>query len=339
MASIRLSNFGDIISVCVNRAKIAGDVQVEDEDFIKGAINETYVTICTERNWRWRKFDRAFVFSEPQSNGTVSVTNASRVISFSAITENNQILMRTLRVDGDDEMYRIVGFDAALGQGYLDAAYVGTTAAAATFNLYEYEFALPPDCDTVVQVYIDGALDNEGQLDELSVLEFNRLLSRTPLEGGVPRYWCRDGDIYINPSLEALDVQVLDYDFLGGDDLDRVERIRLWPIEPDANRIIHLNYGLQVVPMEADADRPIIPVDNRWILVHGALYEWWKTQGNLALADRELKDKERMLKEMRAEFHKGDAKPKMIYDARRNLRHHSIDTNDDLFVISRAREY
>lgn len=336
--SIDFYTFNDLLSIIQTRAKIAGEVQTEDLDFIKGAINEHYINICTERNWTWRKFDRSFAFKAPLSTGTVSVVNGSRVATFTGLTISDFHRTRSLQITGTLEIYRIIGVDVSANSVYLDAPYIQTTNAVATFKMYQYEFALPPDCDTVSQVYVDGNLLRDRQIDDINNAEFNRFLSSTTLLAGPPQFYTQDGMIAFNPTAVPLDVQLLDYDFLGGEDFDEVFKLRIFPIWPDQDRIIHINYSLMVEPMTALTDKPIIPVDDRSVLIHFALYEWWKTNGNMQLADRELRDGNKKLQEMRDEHRKTDIKPTFIMDGTRYRRARTLDRNIDLFRVSRLNE-
>jgi hypothetical protein len=218
--SIVCRTFGDIISIVENRAKMVGAVQDRTRNMIKGIINENYIRICTERNWFWRKFDRAFVMSAPITTpGTVSATNGSREITFSSLVLDNTYLWKSIRVNSSDvELYRIVGIDSS-SVAILEAPYVSDTNTAAVFSIYQYEFPLPPDCDVINQIYIEGALQN-GALEERNVLEFNREMSRLNAFTGMPTIYCKDGKFF-QETIPPLDVQVLDYDFLGGAVMER----------------------------------------------------------------------------------------------------------------------
>lgn len=335
---IRCITFDDITQIVINRAKIAGETSPDDLSMIQGFINEYHMTISTERNWRWRKFDRAFPFKKPLRTGTVNVTQGSKIISFSTITLSDRLLGRTLNVKGDQNFYRIIGLNVALNQAYLESEYIGTTNAAAQFKLYQYEFALPPDLDAVVQVYPDGMLSGSGQLDPINVLEFNRKLSRLATFAGYPSFWCLDGSEYVAASLPPLNEMVLNYDFLGGTRFSKSPKIRLFPIEPDTDRIIHLNYSVMVQAMGNADDQPLMPIPDRWVLVHYALYEWWKIQGNLNIAASEKNMGDKILKEMRDEHHKTDPKPKFIMDGRRFSRTSGYSSADDMFWLARQNE-
>lgn len=305
------NTFSDLLNICINRANIAGTAQPKDLQFLKDAANQYYMDICCERNWNWRKFDRSFNFSPPISIGTVSVENGSRVATFSDIELNSSYLNRTLNVTGSPELYRIIGVDTADGAAYLDCVFVGEDNSAANFNLFQYEFALPPDCDTLSQVYVDNSLVTGGEVDYTNVLEFNRKLALWPMLAGPPNIYTRDGSIPFNATAVPLDVQILNYDFLGGDDFQTTSKIRLFPIWPDKEYVIHLNYSMLVQPL-SDNEVPIIPFDDRSVLINFTLSEWWAKQGNLNMSRiLEGKAKEK-LKQMRAEYIKTDVQPKFV---------------------------
>lgn len=340
--AIKCRTFGDMISIVENRAKIAGGVQDSNRDLIKAALNEYNIQIGTERPWRWRKQDRAFNFNQAIKTGTVSVTQDSRAITFTGFNVLKVHLGRSIKVDGFPEIYRIIGVSEGLNAAYLDASFVGTTNAAATYKLFHYEFPLPPDVDTLDQVHVDtgGVIwsdSNSGELDAWNVLEFNRALSNQIDYTGVPIAYTRDSDQFFN-SMPPLDVMVLNYDFLGGDISDKTDRIRIFPIEPDARRVIHINYSRQVTAMSEDDHEPLMPLDDRWVLIHFALAEWHAFNGSGDMADREFRRGEKKLKEMRSEHHKTDTAPRFRVNGSQYIRTHMYPDNRDKFLQARLKE-
>lgn len=341
--SIRCINFGDMISIVANRGQIAGEVQDRDLSFIKGSLNEHNITISTERNWHWRKFDRDYVFGLAISTGTVAVTTGSRVATFTGVTIDNTFLGKSFKVTGTGVLYRIIGINIAGNALYLSTSYVGQTNAAATYKIYGYEMPLPPDCDTITQIYFDFPLTGAGygggprQLDPVNVLEFNRALSNNIDYRQFPAIYTRDGKISAE-TLPPLDVMVLDYDFLGGEVYAQVDRLRVFPIEPDIPRVLHLNYAVHVENMSKLTDTPLMPVDNRWVLVHFALSDWFRARGQVASADRELGIANGMLKEMRSEHKKTDPAPLFKNSLSRYSKRRIYNSKDELFWISRIAE-
>lgn len=334
--------FGSIKQIVYNRAKIAADVQERDAEFVDSAINEYLMRISTERAWHWRKFERSIVFKRAETTGASAVTNGSREVVITGLTLNETYMHRSIRFNGEREIYRIIGLDLTANSIILEADYVGTTAAAATHKIYRYEFPLPPDLDTLEPPFVDTGGQRfsgtmTGELDTLNTQEFNQLLSvASDYEGPVSGY-TRDGDISTE-TMPPLDVMVADYDFIAGDQYERISKLRLFPINPDRDTLIHIPYTRLVEPLKNDQDRPLMPVDDRWVLVHYALAEWWKKQGSGSQADREFTAADRMLAEMRQEFHKTDVKPKLVVDARIFRRARGISDRKLLHWISRQVE-
>jgi len=333
--------FANLVSIVENRAKIAGAVQDRDRNSIKGFLNEWNEKITNERAWQWRKFDRAFTIDRAITTGTVAATLDSRSVVFTGLTLSNVHFGRTLRINNTDELYRIIGLTIATNTAYLDVPYAGTTALLATYRMFHYEFPLPPDLDSLDQVYVDSpysSLQNKyPDLEPVNVMEFNRMLAASSSDEGQPLYYCQDGKIS-NEAFPALDVMVMDYDFLAGEIYTNVDRIRVFPIQPDRRRIIHLNYTISTEGMAADDDEPLMPKDNRWVLVHFALFEWHKRNGSGTMADREYATGKAMLKEMRSEYRKTETKPKFIVDGARYARQRNLYDYKELHRMSRIGE-
>ncbi len=333
--------FGNIIDICENRAKQQGTVQTSVRDFFTSAINESYMTIATERNWTWRKFERSEVIEPAISTGTCTVTLDSREVVFVGLTVTENLQDRTFKSATRPELYRIIGVDIGANSIILDTRYVGPTAAGASYKIYRYEFPVPPDCDGVNQIYIDNYnyydFSNGGQLDYSSVVEFNRILSTSTEWIGDPSLWTVDGQISYE-SIPPLDVEVLDYDFLGGNTTDVGEKLRIYPIEPLQRTIFHIDYSLKVEPLTETDQVPLMPIDNRWILVHDALYEWYQRNGQQQSADREQRKARDLLKEMRAEQKKSESKPRMVVNGYRYRRLRDCDRRKQLHWISRIHE-
>lgn len=340
--AIRCVTFGDICSIIQNRGQIAGDAQDRDLNFIKGSVNEHYIRIATERDWYWRKKDRDLLFQVPVTTGTVSVTNLSRAITFTGLTLDLTYKDRSIKIVGDNTLYRIIGLDIATNTAYLAAPYAWVTNAAAQFKIFNYEMALPPDCDEIVQIYYDfpinGYCGGSRQVDAVDPLVFNRNLSSYIDYVSPPVCFTRDGRISAE-TLPPLDVMVLDYDFLGGDEFAEVDRVRFFPIAPDINRVLHMNYSVHVEDLAEPEDVPIIPIDDRWILIHFVLADWFRIRGQTTVADREYGIAKKMLDEMRAEYRSTDAKPKFKTALSRFSRYGYYNDKDDLFWISRRLEY
>lgn len=339
--SLTPKTFKNIIDIVERRAGIAGTAQPRDRIFVQDAINEINQTISTERSWRWRKKDRSITFKLPVEDGTVDATNGSRIIEMNGLVVSDKYLGRSIRINQTRELYRIIGINVAANKFFLESEYVGATVLAAPYKLFKYEFALPPDLDGIIMVYVDDGFNysesSSGELEDMNVIDFNRMLSVRSDMNGPPSFYTRDGKIFLN-DLPPLAEMVLHFDFLGGDRFTEVSRLRVFPIAPDRMTMLHLNYTLIVPALRDDADEPLMPVDDRWVLVHGALNEWHLKNNSGAMAEREEKKMKEKLAEMRQEFHKTDVAPRFVVDATRYRRVRNLDNRKFIHLISRVGE-
>lgn len=340
---IKLDNFGDIVSVALARCK-GFSVRDRDVNLMKGFINEVYTEIMNQKAWPFRKMDRSFVMDLPESVGTVAVEDGSRIVDFSSLAIDKTYRGKTIVFENTQNMYRIIGVNSLEGKAYLDAAYVGQDNATATYQIYTYEFPIPPDCDNIEQIYVDTnysfGYTNNGQLDGVPNNRFNRMLSGDTLRAGIPRAWCRDGKIKLS-NVPPLDEMLLNYDFLSGDSEDKVDRLRIYPIQPDIKRVIHLSYTLRAKAMTSDEHKPLMDKNDWWVLVHGGAMEYLYHLDRQNEAVREEIKFNKLFKDMCTRYGVSEARPRMYVDTTRYRRVHSTrySRRKELHYISRQAEY
>ena len=321
MTSINVNTFDDIVSLVENRGNINGDVQTRNREFIQGAVNEWYVNICSEREWPWTKFDRSFIFGLAITIGTASVQNGSREVTLTGLSVEKSFKGRSISIDGTETLYRIIAVNVGDNKLFLESPYIHTTDALATYKIYEYEFPLPPDLDSIKQISIDYTTYSDAMPDLLAIenSDFNRMLYSSGRKSGVPTHYTKDSLIGA-ASLPALGEMVLKYDFLVSEN-SSLQKLRIFPIEPDKNRVIHLSYTKQIKPM-VSGDTPIIPKGHRWMLVHFALSEWHLKNGNLGMSDREMQKGLKLLSEMRSKQSATDSLPRLKVSLSQFLNRH-----------------
>lgn len=333
---IKLRQFSDIYLLTENRCNIATP-QDRERNLIKGAINEAYQLIATERPWRWKSFDRDIVFKRAVTTGTAEVENDSREVIITGLTIDQSFKSRSIKFDSNSEIYRIIGVNTSTNRLYLSAAFVGSDDTDATYKIYQYEFLLPPDCDTVNGLYIDSPRMTYGEsfpdLTPMNNEDFNRQISMNGTLAARPSFYTRDGQTTNNATI-PLGEMIPRYDFLGGYELTG-EKLRLYPLEPDQDRIIHLNYSLEVPPLMADEDKPLMSPSDRWALVHYARYIYLSKNGSITAAREAYSLYEDILNRMRAEHHKTDRRMKFVNPMHRYQRNHYVN----FFPKERSRLY
>lgn len=62
----------------------------------------------------------------------------------------------------------------------------------------------------------------------------------------------------------------------------------VYPAISQTNSLLHVDYQKQVAPLEADLDEPIIPADDRIVVVYAALHRAWSRERNPEEAQRNL---------------------------------------------------
>lgn len=62
--------------------------------------------------------------------------------------------------------------------------------------------------------------------------------------------------------------------------------ILIHPAIDDQNHLVHVNYIKNVKPMEADSDEPVLPIEDRIVLLYGALHKAWSRERNTEEAAR-----------------------------------------------------
>lgn len=60
-------------------------------------------------------------------------------------------------------------------------------------------------------------------------------------------------------------------------DLERARQLLLYPSRNDDKTTLHVDYKRQALPLENDADEPLIPLGDRIVLVYGALMHAWRS--------------------------------------------------------------
>ena len=269
------------------------------------------------------------------TSASADVTQDSRTVQLHGVTLDPTYSTRSIKFNNQSELYRIIGINIVTSQIYLEAPYTADTQTGAQFKIYQYEFGLPPDCDTPSQLWLmRDSYTPEGELEYKSLLEFNRMLSSYNSIKTIPMYYCVDGKTWANINLPPLNEMILNWDFLGGKNTDKTEKIRFYPIESDHPRVIHMSYTLLVKEMENLDEEPLIPIDSRWCLVHYALYEYLKSNGQQITASKEKADGDALVNQMTNDFRKTQAPPKFIYDARGNHREHIYGRGKRLLNIT-----
>lgn len=235
---------------------------------IKKYINRIYQQkVAPRENWNWILKETSIRHKKVYSTGTASITNASTTVTLSAgpattVGEAGSFLDYKIKFEGWDEIYDISAHTAEATAVTIDTAFLGTTNTTATFKIWKPWVALPTDCAEVVETWFDK--NTYRPIEGLGIQDFHRRRRMSPYLEGVPLFFS----------------QVDHYDPTPGDaetEADRYRKMLLYPARhATEDTTINILYRHEVTGLDADADEPILPVEDRDVLVLGALWYAWK---------------------------------------------------------------
>lgn len=270
MAVTQIKTFADIYNAVLRRAKVPTDDTVSINT-IKEFINSRYMEMAAEKKWRWRTEHRDIQVPAKYTTGTIAVTNGSRTITGTGTNWVADFNHRYLFKTSDEEHYQIVAVPSTTSM-LLSSPYAGTTSTGSTYTVYKPIIGLFPDLEKIEDIWHDYfTLPMKARGPEF----ISKLYTKFPEEENKAVFYTRVGyKEYDNLSLGTI---ILGYDFLGE---SSSYAIKIFPGIADAAYTLHVDYSKRITPLDGDTDEPIIPPQNRVILMYGALADFYSVQRN-----------------------------------------------------------
>lgn len=269
MAAYTVKDFSDIIDAVVAELKLGtstfSSTESEELNRIKRDINLVYKDeVAPYKRWKWLQGSTNVRKDAYLNNGTVSVTPDSATITFSTAPTTSKTGY-LFSVEGYNEVYTISAHTANVATATLSTTYTGALDATATYKVWTNKVNLPTDCRETVEVYHDFY---QSPMEPLGLQEFRRRNSESPKLNGRPVYYTT-------------------YDFEDpstGDGETESDRYRVMMVYPGLDQYattIHIDYIKEVSALDVDGDEPLMPIEDRIILVYGALERAWRRARNI----------------------------------------------------------
>lgn len=266
MAAVELVDFLDIYSAVLEELKIpSSDTTALAR--IKRDINMVYVNeVCAKERWNWLRKDTKVVLPSVYTTGTISVTNASATATLSAATAASigSLANYYIKVEGSPEVYDISAHTSSTDTLTLSSVFIGSTNTAASYQIWTDRVALPTDCRETYQITHDH--DNAPLLG-LGKQKLNQIRLRNPSVNDYPRMYTTDD--YFDPSSGD-----------GETESDRYRVTRVYPALNSNQTLLHIDYIQEPDELDVDGDEPLMPLEDRIILVYGALSKAWLRERN-----------------------------------------------------------
>jgi hypothetical protein len=298
----RLLDFSDLVTAVRNELKIP-DNDDHTIDKIKFDINIIYEQeVVPYKRWLWLTGHTKAVHKNFHSVGTASVTPNSTTVILSAAPNVTLGSFQNyyFSVDGFSEVYEINAHTAASTTVTLSSAYQGALNATAAYKIWSDRLALPTDCKEVVEVYHQRWRKNmEGR----GFQDFRQIVNESPKESAFPMYF--NVQEYHDPTPLT--------------DMTESDRIRIMRVHPAVTTepvTINIDYVREIEPLIDDGDEPLMPVEDRVVLLYGALHRAWSRERNPEEANRNYQLFQAKLARMAGKIEEGFDKPVLKMDYR-----------------------
>lgn len=300
MAAKQIVDFSDIIAAIREEIKYQATDTVT-EDRVKRDVNAIYLDeVIPFKRWTWLAGHTDIQHKAYYNTGTCIVTQGSTTVTLTnapAVGDGSKAGY-LFASDGYQEIYTIASHTAGSGTIVLTSEFTGTSNATASFKVWTDYLSMPVDCRETTEIWHDF---RRPVLEALGIQEFRRRVLETPRFETKPTYYA-PYDFYDPTPLS------------GETESDRYRLVKIHPsLTPDPITM-HVDYVKQVNALDADGDEPVLPLEDRMVLVYGALARAWGRARNeeRSAVNQQLFD--RKLAQMAGKIEDGFDRPQLTID-------------------------
>lgn len=298
MAIYGLTTFEDILNAVLEELKIP-DSDSTEVNRLKRDINMCYVNqVAPAKRWTWLTGFVSKNIPVTYADGTVSVTPGSQTITFSTAPAASKAGF-LFAVDQFSEIYTISAHTAGSTTATISAPYNGALGSGLSFKIWTDVVGLPTDCRETIEVYHDY---HGEPMKPLGLQDMRRKIAASPRFDGRPAYYSTYD--YFDPSTSDAETES-----------DRYRLMRIYPSVSTLPTTLHIDYIKEVTPLELDDDEPLMPIEDRIVLVYGALARAWKRHADPQSAAESLRDYENKLAQMMGRVEDSQDKPQFTPDS------------------------
>lgn len=269
---------------------------------IKRLVNMYYMNeVVPFKRWTWLQKTLQVVHGAYYNVGTAAVTPASQTVTLSIApsVDLGSFTGYRFSVDNSNAIYTVSAHTAGSATLTLSLAYQEDINATANFKVWRDRVDLPATAKETIQVTHPQL---SVPLKACGPQEFSNYQTAKPKADGFPREYSTD--TFYNPS--------------GGlSEPARYRQVRLYPAITATPVTLDIEYVEEAVALDADDDEPIIPLEDRIVLLYGAgAMAWSEISRNEEMHDKWLAKANAKLARMAGERDDGFDTPKMTPDGR-----------------------
>lgn len=263
MAVWRLLDFLDIYEAVLEELKIPTN-DTTTLNRVKRDINMVYINeIAPACRWKWLTKRKDILHKAYINDGTADVSNNSATV---VLSDAPTVSLKgyKLVINGHPEVYTVSAHTAATTTVTLTSVFTGTTSSTATYKTWRDVIDLPVDCRETFDIRHDWA---SRTMQGFGPQKLDEVIAVEPLREDRPRFYSTDD--FFDPTSD--DAETED---------DRYRQVRIYPSLHNEDTTLHVSYVQEVDALNLDADEPLLPIEDRIILVYGALKKAWMRERN-----------------------------------------------------------
>jgi hypothetical protein len=269
--AFKLLDFQDIYTAVMAELKVPL-TDTTTLERIKRDINMTYIhEVVPYRRWWWLRGNTRVVHKAP-NRVSASVNPDSTAVTLSSAPDVGlgSFAGKVFSTDGFNEVYEIASHTAGSTSLTLTSAYQGQAAVEKSSIIWEQFINLPTDCRETFEVWHDRMAK---PLQGVGIQEYRRISSTGVKSEAYPVYYSTTD--HVAPSSPESET-------------DRYRVMFLHPaISPNSENVtINIDYIKETADLDDDSDEPVIPREDRIVLVYGALAKAWSRERNEEAAGR-----------------------------------------------------
>ena len=253
------------------------------------------------KRWTWLQKSLQVVHGAYYNTGTAVVTPASTTVTLSVTPSVDLGSFKNYRfsVDDSNAIYTVSDHTAGSATLTLSLEFQEDLNSTANFKLWRDRVDLPATAKETVQITHPQLAT---PLKACGPQEFSKYQTARPKADGYPREYSTD--TFYNPA--------------GGlSDTNRYRQVRLYPAITATPITLNVEYTEEALALSDDTDEPIIPLEDRIVLVYGAgAMAWSEIARNEEMADKWQVKANAKLARMAGERDDGFDTPKITPDGR-----------------------
>lgn len=296
-----LTDFADLVTAVRTELKIpSGDTAAINK--IKLDINVIYLDeVVPFKRWLWLTRKTKHIHKAFYGAGTCSVTPNSVTVTLSTAPAASigSLAGYKFSTDGFSEVYTVSAHTAQSTTVTLTSAYQGPLSTASAFKFWKDTVVLPTTCREVIEATHSSMLE---PMVGMGYKEFREFQTNNQKAVHYPTsYHVSD---YTDPS--------------GGEqtESDRYRTMTIHPAITSQPLTIDIDYIVEPEWLTDDGDEPLLPIEDRIVLLYGALSRAWARERNEERAAANDALFQRKLARMAGKIEEGFDKPRITISSK-----------------------